>query len=461
MAEAPKGGDCQRRRLQKLFEHANKAVSKDDYDYATELLTQCVLGDPGNVLFVQTLLGNLRRKYQNNKKGASLAMVKTAGTRGLVKKAALRKQWDSVLKSGLEILKVNPWDSGALVNMAEAARELGLDEVELIYLRSAWESDPKDVGVNRLCAHAWAERRQFDQAIACWRRVLQARPKDEEAQKAIGDLAVEKTIAVGGYEDQDAGKKAILNRGEQPADVRPEETDEQRLMRLIRKNPSDVTHYIGLANLFAQQGQFDKAEKVLIQADTHAPGDAHIRARLEDLRLTRLQHQATELQKKAEKAPSPELERECAKLQSQIAQQEIEFFKKRCQQSPTNLTYRFELGLRYECCEQFKEAIMELQRAKLDPRRKGVCDLALGRCFQRVNQPALALEHFAAAATEIPDHDLKNKKLALYLAGTTAMSLQKREPATRYLTNLAGLEYGYRDVAALLDKLAQFSDDES
>ena len=38
-------------RLEKIFEHAKK--SPNDFDYVTELLTQCVLGEPGNINYVR------------------------------------------------------------------------------------------------------------------------------------------------------------------------------------------------------------------------------------------------------------------------------------------------------------------------------------------------------------------------------------------------------------------------
>ena len=62
-----------RHRVTKTFEHAQRCVEKGDHDYATELFTQCVAEDPGNVVFLQAFLGNLHKKYKDNKKGASFA----------------------------------------------------------------------------------------------------------------------------------------------------------------------------------------------------------------------------------------------------------------------------------------------------------------------------------------------------------------------------------------------------
>ncbi|MEN6556974.1 MAG: hypothetical protein ABFC54_02215, partial [Thermoguttaceae bacterium] len=89
-----------------------------------------------------------------------------------------------------------------------------------------------------------------------------------------------------------------------------------------------------------------------------------------------------------------------------------------------------------------------------DPRRKGVCMRALGQCFQQLKQYRLALSHYDLAIQEIPDRDADNKKKALYVAGRLALHLKNVEVAEKYLTTLAGLDFTYKDVAALLDKIA-------
>ncbi len=65
-----------RQRLQKLFEHAQRCLEKDDHDYANQLFTQCVVEDPDNLIYLQFFLTNLQKKYSDNKKGGKLAGLK-------------------------------------------------------------------------------------------------------------------------------------------------------------------------------------------------------------------------------------------------------------------------------------------------------------------------------------------------------------------------------------------------
>lgn len=83
--------------------------------------------------------------------------------------------------------------------------------------------------------------------------------------------------------------------------------------------------------------------------------------------------------------------------------------------------------------------------------------LVLGQCFQQIKQYRLAMSHYESAIQEIPDRDADNKKKALHLAGRLAMSpvMNDIDTAEKHLTTLAGLDFSYKDISALLDKIAQ------
>ena len=55
-------------------------MAQDNFDYATELLAQCVIGDPSNLSYLQSYIGNLQKKYNNNKTGSKLAQFKERGS---------------------------------------------------------------------------------------------------------------------------------------------------------------------------------------------------------------------------------------------------------------------------------------------------------------------------------------------------------------------------------------------
>jgi tetratricopeptide (TPR) repeat protein len=432
---------AKRKRLEKVFEHATKkSASSNDYDYFTELLTQCVVGDPSNINYVRTYIENLQKKYNNNRKGAPLAQFKERGSRGALKKALSQEQWDDVIKHGLKVLTVNPWDVAALTGMATAAAKSGDRDCELLYLKSAVMADPKNAETNRLYGIALGERGLFDQAIACWHRVEEAMPDDDEAKRAISVLTVQKARSRGEYDDDDTTRRLRIKAQQQE-----ELTLEQRMLEKIRREPKNLAYYQELAQFYISDERYKEAEELLGKAYDVSNNDPDIREKWEDAQLRNLRKQIAE-------AKDAETKK---KLQREYFEKDLEGCKNRVERYPNNLAHKYDLGYRYMLTKRYPEAIQQLQIAKNDPRRKGACLLVLGQCFQHIEQYRLAMNHYEMAIQEIPDRDAENKKKALYRAGRLAMALKDIDAAEKHLTVLAGLDFTYKDISALLDKVAK------
>jgi len=180
-----------RARLEEAFKRAGKKpTSLQDYDFAADLLTQCVLGDPSNPAYVRAYLENLQKKFQNNKKANQSGWFKDRAAHSALKKALAQGQWDEAIRHGLQVLRANPWDVLTLTQMATAAKESGDSDSELCYLKVALTKAPKDPTCNRMAAITLDEMGLVNQAIVFWERVLEALPKDQQAQEAISAFQV-------------------------------------------------------------------------------------------------------------------------------------------------------------------------------------------------------------------------------------------------------------------------------
>ncbi len=435
---------AKRKRLEKVFEHASKKASAStDYDYTTELLGQCVAGDPGNLTYVRSYIENLQKKYGGNKKGSPLAQFKERGSRSALKKALSQEQWDEAIRFGLKALTVNPWDAPTLTGMATAAAKSGDRDCELYYLRCALSANPKDPEGNRLYGIALGERGLFDQAIACWHRVEEARPDDDEARRAIAVLTVQKARSRGEFDDDDNTSRKLRAKAQQ----QEETTAEQRILQKIENDPKNLTNYLELSQYYIGEERYQDSEQILAKAFEASGGSQEVREKWEDSQLRNLRQ-------KIATAKDPESKK---KLQEEYFEKDMEVCKYRVERYPNNLAFKYELGYRYMLTKRYPEAIQELQVAKNDPRRKGVCMLVLGQCFQQIKQYRLAMSHYESAIQEIPDRDADNKKKALHLAGRLAMSpvMNDIDTAEKHLTTLAGLDFSYKDISTLLDKIAK------
>ncbi len=451
-----------RRRLQQCFEHGSKSAAGGNYDYATEMFTMCVQGDPGNLIYVQNFLGNLQKKYGNNKKGSKLAGLKGGMVKGSISKAGMQKDWKGVITSGLEMLKLNPWDLQSLKAMGNACEQLQFDEVQLAYLKLAQDVDITDIDVNRLYARALGRLGRFDEAIVCWTRVQKVSPRDEEANRSIANLTVEKTIHRGGYEDAESSTEVMVDKSAQadrqgtgPAKLTPE----QQLEKAIAKNPEKVENYSELADLYLRHDNLEQAEQVLAKALQVSGGEITLRERLEDVQMRRARRDLDIAQKRAQSEKTPESVELWKQMAEAANRTELEVFRSRSDRYQDNAGLKFEFAVRLQRAKNYAEAIKVYQQAHADTKRKAAIHLGLGECFQGIKQFKLAMSNYDQAVLATGDRDPEQKKITLYRAGKLALFMKNLDVAEKYLTELAGLDFSYKDVADLLDKLNQLRDD--
>ncbi len=230
-------------------------------------------------------------------------------------------------------------------------------------------------------------------------------------------------------------------------------------MAAIDAAPAELSNYRQLADLFTAQERFRDAEKLLARAlSASGGGDLAIREQLEETQLRRAQQQVEIAKRRAEKENSDDARRLARRMAAQANQAELEVYAARSAREPGNLMLQYELGLRLKRAGKFKDAIQAFQTARDDARRKALVELNLGEAFQHIRQFRLALASYEAAIAAADTRQPDTKKLALYRAGTLAAELKELERAEKYLTELAAIDFGYRDVADRLDKLAKIRD---
>jgi tetratricopeptide (TPR) repeat protein len=415
------------------------------------MFAQCVLGDPGNPVFLHAFLEALKRKFAGKKAGSLTALFATGG-RGL-KKLAAAAQWREVLKQGVEAIKANPGDHAALLTMAEAAGNMMWPEAQGRYLRAALDAAPADAEVNRQCAKYAASQGNFDQAIECWRRVSRIKGLGEEAERAIAQLSVDKTIAAGhGLIGRGAGKPAAGPATGAAAD--PIAALRQR----IQQQPADIDAYLELADLLERDAKTDEAQKVLDKALSASGNELKVREHVEDRQLRWGRAKVMVAEKRAQEQDTPENRATLERLRAVHVKQEIDVYAARCERYPENTTWKYELAMRLKAAGNYAEAIRGFQEVLQDARRKGAVALELGECFQKIKQYQLAMQNYQTAVDSLTDREMELRKRALYRAGVLATGLNDVDAAQKYLGTLAGLDFGYRDVAERLDKLGPARD---
>lgn len=459
-----------RQRLQQLFERGRQSFERGDFQYAHDLFSQCVAEDPGNVIYLQHFRANLQKKHGERKKSGTFSALKLKRSgRSAVAKLASKGEWMEAFRAGCEVLKGDPWDVGTLIEMADACKARNLREGQLFFLKWALDVDAKDLEANRSAAEALAETGEFDQAIACWRRVLEVKPADQEATHEISRLSVEKTLHTGGYnQEMLSGSTELKWRQAEASDTAVEEespsdgrTEEQRLKDAIAANPAATENYVKLAELCTSGQRYADSERALAKAlQVSGGGDLRIRELWEDAQLRRLGQQVEIAHRRSSQEGTPEAAELAKKMLKQTQQSELEIYAARAARDPHNTAVQFDFAVRAKKTGKYREAIQALQVARNDKRRLAESQLLLGECFQHIEQYKLAMSSYEAAL-EACDRATQSDlyKLALYRAGVLATGLKDLDRAEKHLSDLAGLDFGYRDVADRLDKIARLRKD--
>ncbi len=473
-----------REKLQQIYAHGNKQMLIGSFDYANDMFTQCLIGDPGNIVYFKTFLANLKKKHGDKKKKGMLSFLGGTG----ISKALVGKKPDQIIKAGADSLKSNPWDAQTLIAMGGANEELGNHEVAVEYYRAAVEAEPGDYEVNRICAQALREIAAFDEALACAARMLKAKPADQIADKLRKDLTIEKTIHKGKYAMGDS--QQVRDTVSQMKSPQAEDEDVmgrpltyiEQVEKRIKKNPNDIANFIELAQYFYQQGNYAESERYYIEAVRISKNEPDMVERLLDTQKQKLASQlqnlpdevkeykekALKLKEQFEKHKTAEIRNEFYKikeaydqgkkaletLQPDFDAKNMELARHRIKYHPNHAGYHYEYGILLQQIGEVKEAIAEFQHAKADVTRKGDCLFALGQCFEQIQQTKLAMTHYQEAIEELADTS-DNKKEALYLATKLAIQLEDYAKAEKYGHQLAAIDFSYKDIGELLDKVAQ------
>ena len=183
-----------------------------------------------------------------------------------------------------------------------------------------------------------------------------------------------------------------------------------------------------------------------------------MREHVEDRQLRWARHRVHIAEQRLSAEDTPDNRGTVERLRSTQLKHEIDVYSARAARYPENITWKYELAMRLKASGNHAEAIKHFQDVLQDARRKGAVALELGECFQKIRQYPLASRNYQVAVESLTDREMELRKRALYRAGVLAAGLDDVDAARKYLSTLAELDFGYRDVAQRLDKLTPAKD---
>lgn len=457
------------------LKRATEAMGKQNWDYAVEMFMTAVKMVPDNLMYRQSLRGSERKKYKDNKTGASMAFLKLSSVRGRIRKAKSAKNWVELDLAAEEGLAINPWDAQFNADLGESARERGFLEIAAFAYEQATAPDGAPDNKDFLIALAdiYEQRKNFTAAINTLDKVMALDPLNGAVRSKIQALGADMTIHQAGYDEAKSTQEVRDTKPKQgyedsvKGDVKtnktvlgPGESVEADLQRMIRKEPSNVAHYQKLADYYRREGRLDESVKTYKLA-LDVSGDANIREQMEDVELDMVRQNLNFAKEAAARDQNDGSRAIVSELANELLLQEIEVFSRRVDRYPNDLKLKHELAKRFMRSKKYDKAIPLLQAASKDIRLEAQVLASLGACFLAKKQNNLAKRQFEKALEKLnPTESPQPFKECCYYLGRLAEEAGDNPTAEKYYSDILAIDYGYKDVAKRLSDI-QGGDDEA
>jgi tetratricopeptide (TPR) repeat protein len=459
------------------LKRATEALAKQNWDYAVEMFATAVKMVPDNLMYRQSLRGSERKKYKDNKSGASMAFLKLSSVRSKIKKARGAKNWAELDLAAEEGLAINPWDGQFNADLGDAALERGFLEIATFAYEMATSHDSSPANKDFLIklAEVYEVRKNFTAAINALDKVQVLDPLNGAIRSKIQALGANQTIHKAGYDEAKSTQEVREDKPKQGYEesvkggvntnkevLAPGESVEADLQRMIRKEPANVAHYLKLGDYYRREGKLEEAAKTLKQA-LDVSGDQNIREQMEDVELDMTRRNVNYAKERAAQNPNDEQSRAIVvELATELLSQEVEVYSRRVDRYPNDLKLKHELAKRFMRGKKYDKAIPLLQAASKDIRLEAQVLASLGTCFLAKKQNNLAKRQFEKALEKLTaaDSPIPFKECCYYL-GRLAEDAKDNSSAEKYYSDILAIDYDYKDVANRLNEIQGGNDEDN
>ncbi|QOJ15489.1 MAG: tetratricopeptide repeat protein [Planctomycetia bacterium] len=286
---------------------------------------------------------------------------------------------------------------------------------------------------------------------------LRARvPADDTIRNELRDVSSRLTIVRGKYQESDSFRGSVRDGDSQKLlhDAERVQQGESTLDALIAAARREVQQHPGVAAklnalvdaLLKREDPAEEAEAIELLMRAYADSQNYsFKMRADDIRLRILSRQARALVEQA-RASGDEDDRVQARLAaSELLQAELEMWRERAENYPTDLRTKARLGAVLFKAKQYDEAIPILQQAQNEPRSRTRCMLLIARCFLEKGAASEACEILREAVDqyEIPGDEL-HREMTYWLGRSLEAAGDKAGAMTTY-GKLLRTDYNYAD----------------
>lgn len=451
--------------MTKLYETANAAVERGNYDYAITLLMDLLKMQPGHREARKKLRETVVRKFQQSgKTGGANAWL--SGLPWLIKIliAKLGKKHDKVLIECESFLLKDPRNKLVLTMLGESALQLGLNKVALDTYEWAHECHRKDARLVFRLSQIYTLEHDIPKAtehLESYRRMM---PEDRVAEQMLRDLAAQQTIEKGYGKAATGGTSRELVKDKEETERLQ---DEERIMRTdddvsraitraekdLELDPKNRKALNALGQLYRRVKRFDEALKMYERSLALDPSNLEVQDAVAEINYQKMLQEVEHLEQKAaaQNAP-PELAQQVEQKKTQAREFWMNELLRRVRARPTDLATRHNYGQFLFESGRWDEALAQFQHSRRDPRFRREANNLMGQCLFHKGMYDMAEKQYAAAyeGTEFVD-DLA--KEVLYNWAMAAEAAGHEEQYEEKIRQLYENDVSYRDVGERMNAI--------
>jgi tetratricopeptide (TPR) repeat protein len=444
------------------FERGEQATVKGNFDYALHLYLDGLKYNPLDVEQGHKGLRDCALKRRSTGKGGGLGSL-MGQAKGMF--GQMMGRGKDALLGLLESSARDPQNVTLLMQIMQTARRLNYVDVAIYYGEVAAEETLKtrkpQKQVFTTLADMFESQKKLQKAVEALSTAIRIDPSDRALDKRIRDVAAAASIEDGKLENVSDFRDMIRDKGTAAAAAQQQvfrtqdqlDTQYADLKAAYDADPKNLLKLQALAECQGRRGNIDDA-MALYQHALETSKDYRFKYRMDELRMAEFRRILRELEEELIKAPErTDLKAKRQQIHAERDAFELTVYLERQQQYPTDMAIRYELGVRQFRSGKLDEAIVSLQLATRDPKRRILALTALGKCFfaKKLLQEAQSQFETAIQQYEIAG-DALGKDLRYSLAKCFEAQ-NKFQQAIDWYSVIVQQDYQYRDAAKRLEAL--------
>jgi tetratricopeptide (TPR) repeat protein len=446
-----------------FFDRGKSVAGTGNYDYAIDMYIEGLNREPFNATEFESLFRiGFERKLKGGKPAGGLLGPKLP-YKGKTPKEAL-------LNNGYLLAK-NPSDISALLAIVRNAAALEYKDVvlwsgtRLLDANKSSKGPKKDIYLE--VSQIFERLGEFEKASQAIRYAIELDPNNQELIARAKDLAAQETLQKGNYDKGEGFQKSIKNVEETKNLLQEEnlaKSEEYRAKVLTqaeadyKANPKElqvISKYVKALTDMEDEQHENKAMEILDQAykDTKI---YRLKAGIGDIRMKQFARNLRVLKEAVKADPN---DKESLAHYQQLNRERLNYelgeWEERSEHMPTDMTVKYQLGVRYWEAEKFDQAIVALQEAQQNPKHRVDAMHLLGRSFLIQGMKPEAVETLKRAIEEYdlaPTGDKKSKEIHYWYARALEENGNAQESIDVY-SKIIRWDIGYRDARKRLNDL--------